>query len=226
MPTEAPGSDLLDTTWDLDAYLADFKDDSLTEKIPDVSVDLIFDEDGKFSGNAGCNTYSGRYVTDEIQIVFTDFSVLMQICEEPQGIMEQETLYLRLLERIQEYRIYADEQAELITYELNADNEREEKIILVYEGLRAENADSYNCINNDQICKKFPWVFPILVLAVLMVTGFRSCGTAEVTSPPLATSSPSVSTTDTPKSITPTPEPTFARRLKVLYCHQRPPHLP
>ena len=139
IPTEKPGSDLLDTTWDLETFLADFEDDSLTEAIPDVSVDLIFDEDGKFSGNAGCNTYSGRYVTDGIQIVFTDFSVSMQICEEPQGIMEQEALYLRLLERIEEYRINADEQLELITYVLNADSEREEKIILVYEGIRAEN---------------------------------------------------------------------------------------
>ena len=139
IPTEKPGSDLLDTTWDLETFLADFEDDLLTEAIPDVSVDLIFDEDGKFSGNAGCNTYSGRYVTDGIQIVFTDFSVSMQICEEPQGIMEQETLYLRLLERIEEYRINADEQLELITYVLNADSEREEKIILVYEGIRAEN---------------------------------------------------------------------------------------
>jgi hypothetical protein len=139
IPTEKPGSDLLDTTWDLETFLADFEDDSLTETIPDVSVDLIFDEDGKFSGNAGCNTYSGRYVTDGIQIVFTDFSVSMQICEEPQGIMEQEALYLRLLERIEEYRIKADEQLELITYVMNADNEREEKIILVYEGIRAEN---------------------------------------------------------------------------------------
>ena len=96
-------------------------------------MDLIFDEDGKFSGNAGCNTYSGRYVTDGIQIVFTDFSVLMQICEEPPGIMEQESLYLRLLKGLEEYRINADEPLELITYELNADNEREEKN---YLGLR------------------------------------------------------------------------------------------
>jgi uncharacterized protein with von Willebrand factor type A (vWA) domain len=58
----------------------------------------------------------------------------MQICEQPQEIMEQEAIYLRLLERVEEYRINADEQLELITYVLNAENQREEVILLVYEG--------------------------------------------------------------------------------------------
>ena len=140
VPTEAPGSDLLNMSWVLDEYLADIDDEQLTETIPDISLDLIFDEDGKFYGSAGCNTYSGRYVTDGTQIVFADFSVGLQICELPEGIMDQEALYLDLLERAEEYRINADEQQlELLIYVLNADNEREEKIILVYEGQPVEN---------------------------------------------------------------------------------------
>jgi hypothetical protein len=144
-PTEVPpepvppGSDLLNMTWGLDEYLADMEDDALTETLPDVPVDLIFDENGNFNGNAGCNTYSGRYVTDGLQIILTDFSVGLQICEQPPGIMEQETRYLDLLERTEEYRINADEQLEFIRYVLNADNQREEKIILVYEGEPIDN---------------------------------------------------------------------------------------
>jgi hypothetical protein len=144
-PTEVPpepvppGSDLLNMTWGLDEYLADIEDDALSETLPDVTVDLIFEEAGTFNGNAGCNTYSGRYVTDGLQIILTDFSVGLQICEQPPGIMEQEARYLDLLERAEEYRINANEQLEFIIYVLNTDNQREEKIILVYEGEPIEN---------------------------------------------------------------------------------------
>ena len=64
--------------------------------------------------------------------------------------------------------------------------------------------------------KKLPRVFPILVLAVLMVTGLSSCGTAAVTSAPLATPSPSAITTDTPEQPTETPEPTSDEAIESL----------
>ena len=64
--TEQPGSDLLDTTWILQGYLANLEDDNLTETIPDVTPDMIFSGDGNFNGNTGCNTYSGNYVTDGV----------------------------------------------------------------------------------------------------------------------------------------------------------------
>jgi len=54
---------------------------------------------------------------------------------------------------------------------------------------------------------KLPQILLILILAVLIVTGLSSCGTAEVTSAPQATPSPSAITTDTPEPTTPTPEP-------------------
>jgi MscS family membrane protein len=56
--------------------------------------------------------------------------------------------------------------------------------------------------------KELSRVLPILVLAVLMVTGLSSCGTAAVTSAPLAIPSPSAITTDTHEQPTETPEPT------------------
>ena len=136
--TEKPGSDLLDTTWILAGYLADLEDDELTEPISDVEVNLLFDEGDTFSGNAGCNTYNGRYVTDGTQIIFKGFTFTQLFCEQPEGIMDQEVLYLRLLESVEEYRFNEDEQLEMITYVTNENNEDEERIILVFEGLRAE----------------------------------------------------------------------------------------
>ncbi|MEA3440743.1 MAG: transporter substrate-binding domain-containing protein [Chloroflexota bacterium] len=133
--TEQPGSDLLDTTWILQDYLANIEDENLTEPIPDVNLDLIFDQDGNISGNAGCNTYTGRYVTNGTQIAFQDILATRVVCEQPEGIMEQETHYLTWLERAEEYRINQDEQLELIMYVIE-NNERVEKILLVFYDLR------------------------------------------------------------------------------------------
>ena len=135
--TEKPGSDLLNTTWVLANYLADLEDDELTEPIEDLEVSLLFEENDTFNGNAGCNNYNGRYVTNGLQIILDDFSVSRLICEEPAGVMEQETLFLRLMESVEEYRFNEDEQLEFIIYVINESNQREEKILLVFNDLQA-----------------------------------------------------------------------------------------
>ena len=134
-PTEQPGSDLLDTTWVVHGYLAHIEDDDLTGPIPGANLDLIFNEDGNFNGNAGCNTYSGRYVTDGIQIIFKDFLVTRLTCEQPEGIMEQEVRFINLLERAEEYRLNQDERLEIIIYVIE-NNELVEKLILLFYDLR------------------------------------------------------------------------------------------
>jgi polar amino acid transport system substrate-binding protein len=136
-PTEKPGSDLRDMTWVVAGYLADIEDEELTEPIPDTRIELVFNEEDNYNGNAGCNTYNGRYVTDGIKIILTAGSSTKLLCNEPAGIMEQEDLYLSLLTQVEEYRINEDEQLEFIRYVQNENNEREEKILLVFDGLQA-----------------------------------------------------------------------------------------
>ena len=135
--TEKPGSDLLNAKWVLAGYLANIDDPELTDPIPDVELNLFFDENDAFNGNAGCNTYNGRYVTDGKQIIFKGFVVTQLLCEQPAGVMDQESMYLALLESAEEYRLNADEQLELIRWVINANNQREEKIILVFDGIRS-----------------------------------------------------------------------------------------
>ncbi len=136
-PTEKPGSELQDITWVVIGYLAEIEDDDLTEPIPDTKIELVFDDDDRYNGNAGCNTYNGTYTTDGIAITFTPRVVTKIQCEEPEGLMEQETHYLGLLDEVEEYRINEDGQLELIFYITNENNEREEKILLVFDGLQA-----------------------------------------------------------------------------------------
>ncbi len=135
--TEEPGSDLRDTTWVLEGFLVSIEDEELTEPIEDVDVELIFDEEGALEGKAGCNTFTGRYVTDGTEIVFRDIQVTRLICEQPEGIMDQEASFLQWLERAEEYRINEDEQLELIR-EVIEDDETVDKIILLFYDLRVE----------------------------------------------------------------------------------------
>lgn len=132
-PTEHPGADLLGITWVLEGYLADIGDDELTESISGVDVNLIFEEDFDITGNSGCNSYSGRYVTNGTQIAFQNIIATKILCTEPEGIMEQETLYLSLLDNAEEYRINQDDLLEIIRKVIEDDQEVEKVILLFYD---------------------------------------------------------------------------------------------
>ncbi len=54
-------------------------------------------ENGKLSGSAGCNTYSGGYQSDNKNLAVSNVTATRQACAEPAGVMEQESEYLNLL---------------------------------------------------------------------------------------------------------------------------------
>ena len=135
--TEEPGADLRDITWVLEGYLADLEDEDLTEPLEDVDVELVFKEKGELEGKAGCNTFTGRYVTDGTEIVFRDLQVPRRSCDQPPGIMEQEALFLQWIEQAEEYRINEDEQLEIIL-EVIEDNQPVKKVILLFYDLRVQ----------------------------------------------------------------------------------------
>lgn len=129
--TEVPGSDLLDVTWVLEELREELDNDDLIEVIPDVDVTIEFDDKGRFSVFAGCNTVNGRYVTDGVQILFKDFTITNMYCDDPEGIMEQEVLLQDWLERAEEYEINDDD--ELFFYMIVIENdERVEKTLLQF----------------------------------------------------------------------------------------------
>jgi len=135
-PTEEPGSDLLDVTWVLEEYRVNVEDEELTEPIPDLDLTLNFDEDGNFTAFAGCNTFSGRYVTNGIQVIFRDFLGTQLACEQPEGVMDQEVLYRQWMERTEEYRLDEDgEHLEFIIFVIE-NNQRVEKVMLRFYDLR------------------------------------------------------------------------------------------
>ena len=135
-PTEEPGSDLLDVTWVLEEYRVDIEDEELIEPIPDIDLKLNFEDDGRVTGFAGCNTFSGRYVTDGVQIIFRDLLVTQLTCQQPEGLMDQEARYIQWLERTEEYRLdQAKKHLEFIIYAIE-NNQRVEKVMMRFYDLR------------------------------------------------------------------------------------------
>jgi polar amino acid transport system substrate-binding protein len=134
-PTDEPGSDLVDIVWVLDGYLLDDDDEELTEAMEDVEVMMTFDGSEKVSGNTGCNRFSGRYVTDGSAIVIKDILFTSIICELPDGLMDQEALFLELLDRVTYYRIVPNEEdQELLEMYITVieDGQQKEKALLVF----------------------------------------------------------------------------------------------
>jgi heat shock protein HslJ len=92
------GSDPLQgTSWTLMAYRK-------TTPIPGTTLTATF-EDGQVHGSAGCNTYRGPYEVDGDKIAVGVLAITEMGCLEPEGVMEQETLFMEFLRDAQSYRL-------------------------------------------------------------------------------------------------------------------------
>ena len=58
-----------------------------------TEITAVFEDGGKLSGSAGCNTYTGTWSATAI----TDVSATEKACPEPAGVMQQEQAYLAAL---------------------------------------------------------------------------------------------------------------------------------
>ena len=70
-----------------------------------TEITANFDEDGQLTGNAGCNNYSAQYEAQGENISIETAELTEMACLEPEGIMEQEQLYLAALETADTYKI-------------------------------------------------------------------------------------------------------------------------
>jgi heat shock protein HslJ len=75
--------------------------------LADTQVTAVFSEDGKLTGNAGCNTYSGSYTVDGDKLDIGPVITTKKACAP--DIMAQEAAYLRALEAATVFAIQANE---------------------------------------------------------------------------------------------------------------------
>jgi len=93
------------TRWRVQSYRDPASPGSLIQVLTGTTLTLDFGRDGKVSGSAGCNIFSSTYLLQGNLLAITLPTATSKLCTEPQGIMEQETVFLALLPTIGSYSI-------------------------------------------------------------------------------------------------------------------------
>jgi heat shock protein HslJ len=70
-----------------------------------TSLTAVFSPDGRVSGLAGCNRYSGPVKVDPPKIAIGPLASTKKSCSSPAGVMEQESEYLASLGSVATYEI-------------------------------------------------------------------------------------------------------------------------
>jgi heat shock protein HslJ len=100
---KAQTQDLAGTSWEAVNY--NNGKQAVVGVITDTTLTADFGKDGTMSGKAGCNTYTGGYKTNGNQITIGPLASTMMACDQPAGVMEQESQYLAALQSAATYQI-------------------------------------------------------------------------------------------------------------------------
>ncbi len=79
--------------------------DGVVSLVPDTAITARFGDDGQVTGSAGCNNYFAGYTAMEGSLTVGPAGMTEMYCEEPGGVMDQETRYLQALEQSSSYQI-------------------------------------------------------------------------------------------------------------------------
>ncbi len=95
---------LEDTIWVLESY---GEKGNLQDVIKDTKITVEFKSaDRKFTGSGGCNSYFGGYEIDMNELTIEPpIGSTVMACPEPEGIMEQEQQYLKILQAAESYQV-------------------------------------------------------------------------------------------------------------------------
>lgn len=103
----AQSTDLAGTSWNVISY--NNGKQAVVSTLADVSLTANFGADGRVSGKAGCNNYTGAYTLsgkDGIQI--GPLATTRKLCAEPAGVMEQEQQFVTAMSTAATFRMEAD----------------------------------------------------------------------------------------------------------------------
>jgi len=103
---EVPDLPLTGTDWVLEGY--NTGGDAVSSVIAGTTITAEFAPDGRVTGNAGCNHYGGNYTADGANLSISSVYSTLMYCSEPEGVMDQEARYLRLLANVTSYRVEGD----------------------------------------------------------------------------------------------------------------------
>ena len=93
-----PVNGLTTGRWVLQSYST--PSGGLQNPIAGTELTARFAADGSLTGSSGCNTYSSGFTAYNQTLRVGSLSVTSILCESPQGVMEQEELFLSLLRQL------------------------------------------------------------------------------------------------------------------------------
>lgn len=100
----AQSSDLAGTSWDVISY--NNGKQAVVSVLAGTQLTADFGQDGDLTGFAGCNDYSTSYVASGLDgILFGPVAATRKFCDQPAGVMDQESQYLAALSTAATYRI-------------------------------------------------------------------------------------------------------------------------
>jgi len=99
----ARSQDLSGTSWEVITY--NNGKQAVTSVLAGSSITANFGGDGTLSGNGGCNNYNGTYTVTAKQIKIGPLASTRMFCADPEGVMDQEALYLAALETADTYKV-------------------------------------------------------------------------------------------------------------------------
>ncbi len=79
-----------------------------THMLEDTQITLHFGSE-EVSGNASCNSYFARYETSDSVLSMDAIGMTEMWCMEPEGIMDQEFLYLSSLSNIENFSLIEEQ---------------------------------------------------------------------------------------------------------------------
>jgi heat shock protein HslJ len=97
-PVPAP---LVGTNWTLDSF---HSGGSVSSVITGTSLTAVFDEEGRVSGSAGCNSYFAQYNSTGTSLSISGIGSTKMYCGTS-GVMQQESTYLSLLGQVSSFAI-------------------------------------------------------------------------------------------------------------------------
>ncbi len=104
---------LEDKTWSLERF---GDSDNLIDVLDDTDITIEFvSAKGKAEGSAGCNSYFVSYETKGNQLsIIGPIIITAMFCKEPEGVMDQEQEFLKILRDAKTYEI-EDEQLHILS---------------------------------------------------------------------------------------------------------------
>lgn len=92
----ALSTDLAGTSWVVTNY--NNGKQAVVSVLDGTELTVMFGADGRVSGSAGCNNFTGAFKQDGTTIEVGPLASTLKMCPDPAGVMEQETQFLAALQ--------------------------------------------------------------------------------------------------------------------------------